>query len=233
MSAKRWTSDEELKLIQLYSNNKDIKSIASTLDRSDSAIQLRIEKIVFDNIAKGKSPSYLSKALKTDEGNITQMFYTHKTFKQKGGEKVDHVNINTTNNQSNNNQSNNQSNNNQLNNQSNNNQFNNNQSNNNQSNNQLNNNQSIMNQNNKNMLVNVNNQSNNNQLGGNEIVIDHNTNNLHESLEQKLKIIEYENKLLKAMVDNYHMKKELSKLYKDKKLDKTTKKIFKSKFIKK
>lgn len=191
MSNQRWTSDEEFKLITLYSNNKDIKNISNQLNRSESAVQMRLEKIIFDNVAKGKTAGSLAKTLKTDEGNVTQMFYTHKSFKQKGGENVDGIIINTVNPSNNHTNQTNQTN--QVN----------------QINNETKNQLSLI----DNKSINTNtNITSTKQKGG---------------VENRLNAIENENKLLKAIIDNHNLRKEIAKLYKQNKLDKNSKKLYK------
>jgi hypothetical protein len=86
--SKRWNKEEKAKLIKLYSNGDNFAEIAKELDRSESAIKLRLESIVYDGIAKGMSISDLEKILNTESQIITQMFYSHRSFKESRGEDV-------------------------------------------------------------------------------------------------------------------------------------------------
>ena len=88
MSSKRWDKDEKEKLIKMYSDKKSFEEIAEELDRSESAIRLRLETIIYDGIAKGIKPNALQKQLNTNLQAIMQMFYTHRSFKESKGEDV-------------------------------------------------------------------------------------------------------------------------------------------------
>ena len=88
MSSKRWDKDEKARLIHLFSEGKTIQEIAESLDRSDSAIRLRLQTIVYEGISKGMRAADLADTLKTDSDTVVQMFYTHRDFKESRGEEV-------------------------------------------------------------------------------------------------------------------------------------------------
>ena len=88
MSSKRWDKDEKARLIHLYSEGKTFSQIAENMGRSDSAIRLRLQTIVYEGIAKGMRAADLADMLKTDVDNIIQMFYTHRDFKESRQEEV-------------------------------------------------------------------------------------------------------------------------------------------------
>ena len=52
-----WTDDEELELEEMWKNGKSIEEIASTLDRSENAIRIRIKR----NLIQEKTGRYLEK----------------------------------------------------------------------------------------------------------------------------------------------------------------------------
>lgn len=93
MSAKRWTTDDEQKMIDMYKNGKTYTEIANKLNRTSSAIKLRIESIVYNNIAKGKDIHELAKKLNKPSNDIIQMYIVHKNFKMSKGEEVTDVNV--------------------------------------------------------------------------------------------------------------------------------------------
>ena len=82
MNNKRWSSDDKIKLIKLYSDGNTFEEIGKVLDRSQNAIKLRLESIVYENLTKGKSILLLSKMMKKDKETLKQLYYSHKSFKQ-------------------------------------------------------------------------------------------------------------------------------------------------------
>jgi len=84
----RWTTEEKNKLIKLYSNKKTFAEIGKILNRSPNAIKLRIEAIIYTNLAKNKSPKDIAKSLNIDMDTLKKHYYSHKSFKENRGEKV-------------------------------------------------------------------------------------------------------------------------------------------------
>jgi hypothetical protein len=97
MNNKRWDSQEKIELMKLYSEGCSFDDIGKKLNRSPNAIKLRMEGIVYDNLAKGKSPNLLVKMLNTTQDTIKQFYYSHKSFKQSKGEPTIDVNFTNTN----------------------------------------------------------------------------------------------------------------------------------------
>ena len=93
MTNKRWTTTEEKELLSMFQNNKTYDVIGKKLDRSSSAIKLRLENIVYNNIAKGKNVNELARKMNTTPENIAQMYYTHRSFKLSKGEQVVDINL--------------------------------------------------------------------------------------------------------------------------------------------
>jgi hypothetical protein len=98
MSNKRWGSDDKIELMKLYSAGKSYKDIGNTLKRSSNAIKLRLESIVYENLVKGKPISILTRMLNTNQENIKQLYYSHKSFRQSRNELVEDVLFPPTNN---------------------------------------------------------------------------------------------------------------------------------------
>jgi hypothetical protein len=88
---KRWDSNEKIELMKLYSTGKSYDDIGKILNRSPNAIKLRLETIVYTNLAKGKSVNMLSKMLNVDQDKIQQLYYSHKSFRQARGESVEDI----------------------------------------------------------------------------------------------------------------------------------------------
>lgn len=91
MSNKRWTAENKIELMKLYSSGKSYEEIATILNRSPSAIKLRLESIVYENLVKGKPLSMLTRMLNTDAEMIKQLYYSHKSFKESRKEPVENV----------------------------------------------------------------------------------------------------------------------------------------------
>lgn len=98
--SKRWSSEEKIKLMKLYSEGKTYTEIGKSLDRSANAIKLRLESIVYDNLAKGKSVEMLSKMLNTDAETIQQLYYSHKSFRESRGQQIENIDFNKQKNES-------------------------------------------------------------------------------------------------------------------------------------
>lgn len=91
MSNKRWDNSDKLQLMKLYSEGHSYEDIGKTLARSPSAIKLRLESIVYDNLVKGKDVNLLTRMLNTNSDTIKQLYYSHKSFKEGRGEAVTNV----------------------------------------------------------------------------------------------------------------------------------------------
>lgn len=91
---KRWTREEELKLVKQVAGGKSFSDIGKEHDRSESAIKLKVQKIVFNNIVGGKSASNISNKLNLPLDTIKQYFYSYKDFyEKKKGEVKFNVNL--------------------------------------------------------------------------------------------------------------------------------------------
>lgn len=89
MSAKRWDKDEKKRLIELFSSGKSYADIGIILDRSESAIRLRLQTIVYDGLVdRGVTVDDVAQMLGTDIGTVIQLFYAHRQFKEGRGEEV-------------------------------------------------------------------------------------------------------------------------------------------------
>lgn len=85
----KWTPEEELNLIKDIANGLQIEHIAIKRNRSNSAIELRLKKIIYENIVAGRSPEAMSKKINLPIDKIKQYFYSYKDFIEKHSGKID------------------------------------------------------------------------------------------------------------------------------------------------
>lgn len=88
---KRWTKDEELLLVKEVSKGESFAEIAVSHDRSQSAVELKLKKIIFNNVLGGKHINQISSKLKIPLETTKQYFYSYKEFyeKKKGSIAID------------------------------------------------------------------------------------------------------------------------------------------------
>ena len=83
----RWTLPEEGKLLKLIASGKTCKELAGGFNRTDNALELRLKKIIYDNITNNKSIDKIAELLHMNKDVIMQHFYSYKDYieKQNGG----------------------------------------------------------------------------------------------------------------------------------------------------
>jgi len=86
---QKWTKDEEKKLLISLSAGKTLDKIAAEHSRSVNALELRLKKIVYDNITGGKTEASLSNILKIQQDKIKQYYYEYKSFLEKKSKSID------------------------------------------------------------------------------------------------------------------------------------------------
>lgn len=79
----RWSKEEELSLIKDISNGFSLETLSQKHNRSVSAIEMRLKKIIFENANSGNSLNSISKLLKLDMGKTLQYYYSYKEFYEK------------------------------------------------------------------------------------------------------------------------------------------------------
>ena len=101
----RWTIEEESKLLKLIASGKTCRELSGgsyNFNRSENALELRLKKIIYENINNNKSPDKISQLLNIPRDKIMQSYYSYKDYvekqKQTGG-----VTDNDNNNNNNNN----------------------------------------------------------------------------------------------------------------------------------
>ena len=93
----RWTRDEEMSLIKDIASGLQIELLSQKHNRSNSAIELRLKKIIYENVKSGKSLQNISHLLKLPSDKTAQYYYAYKEFKEKHTGVADNE-INVTNN---------------------------------------------------------------------------------------------------------------------------------------
>lgn len=192
MSNKRWGSDDKIELMRLYANGKSYDEIGKVLDRSPNAIKLRLEAIVYENLVKGKPVSMITRMLNTDQDTIKQLYYSHKSFRQGRNESVEDVMFPVEQ----------------------------------PSHDSVIHGQNMVGGTHTEVLTGFTNRTNSNHekhcMGS--VPLDKHELNRHSVIKvsddhNNIHLLEEENKVLKVLVKNYHMKRQLRKLYIDGKLD--------------
>ncbi len=87
----KWTKEEELDLIKDIANGLQIEHIAIKRNRSNSAIELRLKKIIYENVIAGRSLETMAKKLRLPEDKVRQYFYSYKDFKEKHSGNLDDI----------------------------------------------------------------------------------------------------------------------------------------------
>ena len=83
----RWTTEEEGKLLKLIASGKTCKELSGGFNRSENALELRLKKIIYDNINNNKPVEKISNLLHLNKDIVMQHYYSYKDYieKQKGG----------------------------------------------------------------------------------------------------------------------------------------------------
>lgn len=85
----KWTKTEEFDLITDVRNGKSIEQISLDHNRSVNAIEMRLKKIIYENVMAGKSITNISNMLHINEDKTRCYFYSYKEFKEKHTGNVD------------------------------------------------------------------------------------------------------------------------------------------------
>jgi len=90
----RWTINEEKQLINDIANSKSYQELAPKYNRSANALELRIKKIVYDNIAAKRTPEMIGGQLNLPVDKVKQYFYSYKEMLEKRGKPVSGIDVN-------------------------------------------------------------------------------------------------------------------------------------------
>ena len=80
-----WSKDEEKQLLKEIKLGKSYNELAKIHSRSISALIMRFNKIIYENIENKKSKSSLAKLLNITIDKVNQAYYEHKAFLEKKG----------------------------------------------------------------------------------------------------------------------------------------------------
>ena len=80
-----WSKDEEKQLLKEIKSGKTYIELAKIHSRSISALIMRFNKIIYENIENKKTKSSLAKLLNITIDKINQGYYEHKAFLEKKG----------------------------------------------------------------------------------------------------------------------------------------------------
>lgn len=198
----RWTKEEELSLIKDIAKGINLEILSQKHNRTISAIEMRLKKIIYENTINGNTLEYISQLLKIDINKTMQYYYSYKEFLEKKTKNINNQPIQSTQPIT------------QL-----------------ELGNQLNNQINSHNTNehfrlakNVNMFGGGNNDMPNLDKAFNEPA----KHDKRNKLESKLKKLEIENRILKLIVENKELTQQLNKLIKDGKVDPSIKSVIKS-----
>jgi hypothetical protein len=80
---KRWEKNEEALLLKGIASGKSMTDISHELQRGGNAVQLRLKKIIYDNLNQNKSVNDISKVLNLPKEKVTQYYYSYKEHEEK------------------------------------------------------------------------------------------------------------------------------------------------------
>jgi hypothetical protein len=87
----QWTHNEELKLIKSIKNKKSIEEIAKMHNRDSSSIELRLDKIIYENMERNNDVEYISSILNLTQDEIIKKYNSYKKYKLQINE-LNHLN---------------------------------------------------------------------------------------------------------------------------------------------
>jgi len=92
----RWTKEEELEFVKGVANGKSMDELSQVHDRTSTALELRLKKIVYDNMAKGKNAESLARNLHIHKDKVLQYYFAYIDFREKNGKEVKRINVDTS-----------------------------------------------------------------------------------------------------------------------------------------
>ena len=92
----RWTKEEELEFIKGVADGKSMDDLSQVHDRTSTALELRLKKIVYDNMVKGKSAEGLARNLHIHKDKVLQYYFSYIDFREKNGKEVKRIDVNAS-----------------------------------------------------------------------------------------------------------------------------------------
>lgn len=74
----RWTKEEESKLLKYIQNGKTYSEMAGIFNRSENALEMRVKKIIYENIVAKKEPSKIASLLNMHSDKVMQYYYSYR-----------------------------------------------------------------------------------------------------------------------------------------------------------
>ena len=74
----RWTFEEESKLLKLISSGKTYAELSPIFNRSENALEMRVKKIIYDNVSTNKPVDKIAELLNMSKEKIMQYYYSYK-----------------------------------------------------------------------------------------------------------------------------------------------------------
>ena len=90
----RWTINEEKQLINDLTQSKSYQELAPKYNRTPNALELRVKKIVYDNITNNRTPEMVGGHLNLPVDKVKQYYYSYKEMLEKRGKPVSNIDFN-------------------------------------------------------------------------------------------------------------------------------------------
>ena len=87
----RWNINEEKQLINDIAQSKSYSELATKYNRSANALELRIKKIVYDNVTNNRTPEMIGGTLNLPVDKVKQYYYSYKEMLEKRGKPVSNI----------------------------------------------------------------------------------------------------------------------------------------------
>jgi AraC-like DNA-binding protein len=78
-----WTRDKEKDLIQDVAMGMSFSSLSNKYGKSAESIELRLKRIIYDNVMSGKRIEQIAQLLKMSDDKVRTYFYSYKDFREK------------------------------------------------------------------------------------------------------------------------------------------------------
>lgn len=84
----RWTREEESKLLKNVQSGGSYASMAPIFNRSENALEMRVKKIIYENMTNGKTPKNISELLNMNPDKVMQYYYSYKDHVSKENKQI-------------------------------------------------------------------------------------------------------------------------------------------------
>jgi hypothetical protein len=78
---QKWTQEEEYKMTKMIKDGSSIDDIAKEHNRNPQEIEMRLRKIIYENVISGKDFKSISMALNLPEDDVVKYYNLYKEFK--------------------------------------------------------------------------------------------------------------------------------------------------------